>query len=52
MRTDADMQCRQRNWFFTTMILAVADEQRYKVLILDLKCPMQVNQNHWIGGTV
>ena len=52
MRTCGDMQCRQRNWFFTTMILAVADEQRYKVLILDLKCPMQVNQNHWIGGTV
>jgi hypothetical protein len=37
MRTGADMQRRQRNSFFTTMISAVADEGRYKVLALELK---------------
>ena len=52
MRTGADMQCRQRNWFFTTMFLAVADEGRYKVLALELNYPIPVNQNHWISGTV
>jgi hypothetical protein len=46
------MQRRQRNWLFTTVIMAVADERRYKVLALELKCPMQVNRNHWIDGTV
>ena len=52
MRTGADIDCRERKWFFTTMILAVADERRCKVLALELKCPIQVNWNHWIHGTV
>lgn len=42
----------ERNSFFTAMILAVADERRNKVLALELKCPIQVNRNYWIGGTV
>jgi hypothetical protein len=52
MRTGTDMQCRQRNWFFNTMILAVADEQRQKVLALEQKYPIQVNQKYWVGGSV
>lgn len=52
MRTGADTQCRQRNWIFTTVILAGADELRYKVLAPELKYPIQVNRNHWIHGTV
>ena len=46
------MERRQRNCLFITMISAVADERRYKVLALELKCPIQVNWNHWIHGTV
>ena len=52
MRTGADIDCRERKWFFTTMILAVADERRCKVLALELKCPIQVNWNHWIDRSV